>query len=280
MSLTLKEAAALPIHEAAECFPPLDGPAFDELVEDIRTHGLREPIVLTADGKVLDGRNRLGACLKAGVEPTFRTFRGPGKAIQYVISANLRRRHLNTSQRAMAAAQLADLRQGARTDLASNDAISQPEAAARLNVSRKSVQRAAQVHERGTKELVQAVRDGDLTVGAASEAVALPPEAQREVVRQVKKGVKPSAAIPKTKTTTQTAPAAARAQIKAIEELVEIIRTRWSACTVIYRDRFLADVQRLHEELREERRQWVQANRIDTIAIATGGTGPRKERRS
>src|SRR5262245_27205920 len=146
-----------PVHEAAELFPLLEGQAFDELVENIRRYGLREPIVLTGDGKLLDGRNRLRACLAADVLVKTRTFRGPGKAFQYVISANLHRRHLTESQRSMIAAKIATLEQGARTDLASNEAMSQPEAAAALNVSRASVQRAKAVLKKGTRELVEAV---------------------------------------------------------------------------------------------------------------------------
>ena len=42
-------------------FPLLQGSEFDELVEDIRKHGLREPNTLL-EGQVLDGRNRQRAC--------------------------------------------------------------------------------------------------------------------------------------------------------------------------------------------------------------------------
>lgn len=48
-------------HPAAAIFPILTGDALAELADDIRANGLRQPIV-TFEGQVLDGRNRLAAC--------------------------------------------------------------------------------------------------------------------------------------------------------------------------------------------------------------------------
>ena len=62
-------------HPLATLLPLLDTAGFDELVADIRAHGLREPIVMF-EGKVLAGRNRYRACVEAGVEPTFAVYQG------------------------------------------------------------------------------------------------------------------------------------------------------------------------------------------------------------
>ena len=56
----------------ADLFPLIEGEEFQELVEDIRRNGLRTPILLDPDGRVLDGRNRRAA----GVEPRFETWDG------------------------------------------------------------------------------------------------------------------------------------------------------------------------------------------------------------
>jgi len=84
-------------HPLADIFPLIEGAEFEELVEDIKANGLREPIAMFED-KVLDGRNRYRACAAAGTEPTFTVYQGDNPAA-YVISANIRRRHLTVEQK-------------------------------------------------------------------------------------------------------------------------------------------------------------------------------------
>jgi ParB-like chromosome segregation protein Spo0J len=88
-------------HPIADMFPLLKDAEFDELAEDILKHGLREPISLF-ERKIIDGRNRERACIKAGVEPRYRSikFDNHDAAAAYVISKNIRRRHLTPEQSA------------------------------------------------------------------------------------------------------------------------------------------------------------------------------------
>lgn len=72
------------------------------LAVDIAANGLNQPIILTPDGLVLDGRNRLVACQRVKVEPTFATY--DGDPWSYSRSHNLWRRNLTTGQRAAACA--------------------------------------------------------------------------------------------------------------------------------------------------------------------------------
>ena len=94
---------------------PYGLPEFETLVADIRKNGLREPIWLHQDGRVLDGRNRYRACGRAGVEPRFQTYIGPDDSIlAFVVSLNLHRHHLNESQRAMVVVLDAPVREHSR----------------------------------------------------------------------------------------------------------------------------------------------------------------------
>ncbi len=179
------DPAKLEAHPAAELFPLIEGAEFQELVEDIRANGLRTPILLHPDERVLDGRNRLRACLAAGVEPRFETWDGNGSPFELVVSLNLRRRHLNESQRAMLAARIKDtLAEEARktrtepgTNWSPGKAVEK--AALLMNISPMSVKRAARVLRSGDQRLILLVRSGELPVSAAAEKLQekLPPPA-------------------------------------------------------------------------------------------------------
>jgi N6-adenosine-specific RNA methylase IME4 len=171
----------LEFHPLAEVFPLIEGAEFNDLVADIRANGQREDIVLL-DGTVLDGRigrNRYRACLAAGVAPRVIAFSpdGHGEPLAFVISKNLKRRHLNESQRAMAAARLANMRQGERTDIAEPSAnlpkVAQPAAASMLNVSPRLVTSAKAVQDKGSPALVRAVDNGKISVSEAASATRL-----------------------------------------------------------------------------------------------------------
>jgi N6-adenosine-specific RNA methylase IME4/ParB-like chromosome segregation protein Spo0J len=170
--------SALQFHVLANVFPLLEGEAFDELVADIREHGLHEAIVVY-EGRILDGRNRYRACGAAGVEPTFTVYQGDDP-VAYVVSLNLRRRHLSESQRAMVAAKLATLRDGQRADLVKGVPIGR--ASALLKVSERSIARAREVMSCGAAELVQAVEHGRVSVSAAADIATQPIQQQRELV--------------------------------------------------------------------------------------------------
>lgn len=167
--------SALPFHPLADVFPLMEGREFNDLVADVAAHGLNEPII-THDGMILDGRNRYRACQRAGVPYRLQPFAGEEPAA-FVISANLRRRHLNESQRAMVAAKLANMSVGRPPIKSANlqslrpPSTSRAEAGRLLNVSERAVNQAAAVRERGTPEIVAKVERGELAVSAAEKQI-------------------------------------------------------------------------------------------------------------
>lgn len=103
MMSTLTAPAITGVHPYADKFPMLPEPELQELAESILQNGLRQPIVLTEDGLILDGRNRAKACEMAGVTPDTVVYDGDDLA-EYVIDSNSSRRHMSTGARAMSTA--------------------------------------------------------------------------------------------------------------------------------------------------------------------------------
>lgn len=194
------------VHPAAALFPMLSGDELQALAADIAANGLRNPIV-RYEGAILDGRNRLAACAIAGVEPGYVEYEGDSPTA-YVVSANLQRRHLSTSQRAAIAAevlplfeaearrrQLAALRQGDTVPVVENlpqrEGKARDEAGRLLDVSGRSVSEAKAIRE-AAPEVFERVKAGDLSVNLAAQVAELPEEdrqavaeAPREEVREV-----------------------------------------------------------------------------------------------
>jgi hypothetical protein len=168
----------LKAHPLANLFPLFERAELDLMADDIGERGMQEQIVLDEDDLILDGRNRYRAwlwCTRAD-KPPLRTRRfgslpsdGTDK-LAFIISANLIRRQLNESQRAMVAARLAVLPRGANQH--SQICIpSQEVAAQQCNVSQRLVADARLVLVKGTPELITAVDQGEIRVSAAANIV-------------------------------------------------------------------------------------------------------------
>jgi hypothetical protein len=91
------------VHPIAQLFAMLSEEALTDLVADIKTQGLLNPIVLDEEGMLIDGRNRLRACELAGVDPRFERLSGHDP-VAFIFGQNVKRRHIGNCQSAMAAA--------------------------------------------------------------------------------------------------------------------------------------------------------------------------------
>jgi phage N-6-adenine-methyltransferase len=176
-----------PVHPAADLFPMLPDAELAELADDIAKRGLNHAIVLTKDGVLLDGRNRMVACTRAGVQPHFTEYQGDDPTA-YVVSINLRRRHLSLEDRAFLAVELikvyedearqrmlAGKRQdpsphtdeGKRDPLAAQSAA---KAARDVSVSRTTVTAAKRITEQAP-DLIPLVRERKMSMSKAETIV-------------------------------------------------------------------------------------------------------------
>lgn len=174
------------VHPAASLLPLLEGDEFEELVADIQEHGQRFPVVFH-DGQLLDGRNRVRACVRLGIKPKQVDWNGGGSPVAYVVSANLRRRHLTPSQRAMVGADTLPMfkaeakehqKKGGGSGPSGRAKMPKPtesrkEAATAVNVSPRYVSTAARVKAE-RPDLAEKVRSGEITLPAAAKIVRGP----------------------------------------------------------------------------------------------------------
>jgi N6-adenosine-specific RNA methylase IME4 len=173
--------STIEFHPLANIFPLLEGQAFHDLAEDIKANGLSESILLF-EGKILDGRNRYRACMDSGVEPSLSLYDG-NDPLAKVISLNLKRRHLDESQRAMVEARIANLPKGANQHSPIGEpSVPQAKVAELLNVGKRSVERAREVLDEGSVELVQAVERGEASVSLGEKIARLSKDEQRQIV--------------------------------------------------------------------------------------------------
>jgi hypothetical protein len=191
-------------HPLSEIFPLHEGQPLWDLAERIKAHGQREPIVMH-EGKVLDGRRRELACLRAGVEPAYRQFGSRtsdnGDPLEFVYDMNYHRRHLGDGDRVLAAARYATAkgggdRQGGKgpAQLAQVVAPTNAQAAEKFEVGEADVRRGKTILASGTPVLRQAVVDETITVSDAAKVAGEAPTVQDQAVADVKSGKARSAA--------------------------------------------------------------------------------------
>ena len=182
---------------------------FSALVEDIRANGQREPIYLH-EGRIIDGRNRYRACQQLGIEPDTRVWDGVGSLVAFVVSLNLQRRHLTSSQKAIVAIDVLPMleveakeRQRAageefgrgKLHQLIDEAIDEPrkpvpqaleQAAQMVGTNRQYVSDAKRLRDEAP-ELLERVRSGELTIPQAKTEMK-----RAEVKQRLKDIVVPS----------------------------------------------------------------------------------------
>jgi ParB/RepB/Spo0J family partition protein len=111
------------IHPVADLFPMMSDDELTELATDIKANGQIHPIIIDND-IIIDGRNRLEACNRAGIQPTFAELNGQDP-VAFILSANIARRHLSKGQQAMAVAKALLLSNKTQTQAAKQTQVSQ-----------------------------------------------------------------------------------------------------------------------------------------------------------
>jgi ParB-like chromosome segregation protein Spo0J len=179
--------------------PSADEDELQSLADDIRAHGLLDPIVLFEE-RILDGRNRAAACESAGLASRYVEFEGTREeALMFVVSHNLKRRHLTKQAIADTLVEAEDFNLDyelggtpARSDIkmsgqkpktASSRELAKAAGGA---VSREMINATRKVKEKAESELREAVRRGRIGVQDAAKAAELTSEQQKAIAASPK----------------------------------------------------------------------------------------------
>jgi uncharacterized protein YkuJ len=199
------------LHPACAVWPQMSDAELDSLAADIKANGLHDPLTLTPDNKLLDGRNRMLACERAGVTPATVVY--AGDPVLFSLSKNKQRRHMSVDQIALVAAALVTTTQGRPNKInSSNELFSVADAAAASGVSETAIKSANAVLREGSADEIAAIKSGAAKLRATADAVrqrnkpAAPPRSPPAHAPHPAVGQPPSASAsaPTRKTITRT----------------------------------------------------------------------------
>lgn len=198
------------IHEVANLFPMMSDEEFNDLVEDIKAHGQHEPITIYQN-QIIDGRNRYKACQQLGFETNVKEWDGQGSITSYVISLNLKRRHLTATQRAAIYPELApryekeaeerrvELGRAAankqhhgesgvsqKIDQPTNEGKATAQAAKDLGVNRQYLSDAKKLQQ-DTPELIPMMKQGEITIKTAKQYASIPKDTRGKLLDNLPK---------------------------------------------------------------------------------------------
>jgi ParB-like chromosome segregation protein Spo0J len=262
-------------HPICLLMPPADEDELQNLTDDIRAHGLLDPIVLF-EGRILDGRNRAAACESAGVAPRYVEFEGPREeALMFVVSHNLKRRHLTKQAIADTLVEAedfdlhydlnepaipADIKMSAqRPKTASSRELAKAAGGA---VSREMINATRKVKEKAEPELREAVKKGRIGVQDAAKAADLPPEQQKAIATSPKPRRAAKAAIEAAENAATRAASGdedPRAALRKAWEKAATLRRLWEAADSGTREWFMRVVWSDHNEADRRERSAIES---------------------
>ena len=163
------------IHPLCQMLPELDEHKYRALKASMSQVGQIDPIILTTDGLVLDGRHRLRVCEENGIEPKVETWEGDPFAFW---SAKLTHRDMKSSQRALIAADLSkdsevggDRKSDEYHSANSPNDLSRGKTATIMGVAVRSVTSASRILKSGEASVIKALRQGVVSVAEAEARV-------------------------------------------------------------------------------------------------------------
>ena len=152
-----------PIHPANRILPPLSDEDYLRLEHSVREQGVRQPVRMTENNHIVDGRYRQMAALATGQPlPVWEHPVPSGQELTQVIHHNAHR--MVTDDQKAVAAQFLTWGGG---DIGTGDKLTYPEAANIFQISEQSVEKARKVRQYGVTKVFDALQAGTMTLDEA-----------------------------------------------------------------------------------------------------------------
>lgn len=171
--------------------PPLHPDEYAMLREQIRTDGLREPIITWQD-QIVDGHNRFAICSELGITPRSveREFSSESDVVLWIIGNQLGRRNLEPIRKVpLLAARKAILEDRARSRMEAgtpsldlDKGRTDETLGKEIGVGKDTYRAMERTVQNGIKGLVDAVADGLIGAQPAAKISALPTDKQAEAL--------------------------------------------------------------------------------------------------
>ena len=154
------DSGTLERHDLSGVFGDIPDSEFESLVTSVQEDGFMDPIIRIHEGKILDGWHRYRAALELNIvrKLLFSNWdeKKDGEAVAFVYARNLERRHYTPSQRAQIAVHFSQ-RFGWGGDRSKGTNVhlnTQEDLAKKVNVSKKTIQRAVQAEKAGESKAI------------------------------------------------------------------------------------------------------------------------------
>ena len=166
----------LPLHELATLFPAMSDEEYAGLKADIAINGVHQPVAVWRQ-QLIDGRHRYQACQDLGIDPPLRYLPDDTDPLSFVLSANMSRRQLTASQKAIITAQLPKLRPQSNEQQREDSLSERPYSdslewrASLAGVGESTQEFADMIVDYGDSDVIAKIHSGNLSVHDAYFAV-------------------------------------------------------------------------------------------------------------
>jgi hypothetical protein len=181
------------VHPAAELFPTGDAEYVGALAEYLAAHGLEhcETVVLTPDGRLLEGRGRWAACQLIGKVPPHRVERTTNPWTYILRSNEIALREMPEPARAVLLGRVPMLGHVGSPAHRIDDPPSRRQLMALSGIGSTSIYRSQRLHNLGTPELIELTSTGAVPLSTAARMCESDEVTQRRFVERVAAGENP-----------------------------------------------------------------------------------------